>query len=58
MAELEVTKGVVQKLQTIRIAAQYEFPTAAIDGMLAEIEAGNGTTEPGPESPKIDPCKD
>ncbi len=53
-----MTKGVVQKLQTIRIAAQYEFPTAAIDGMLAEIEAGYGTTEPGPESPKIDPCKD
>ena len=29
-----------QKLRAIRIAASYSFPTADMDRMLAEIEAG------------------
>jgi hypothetical protein len=32
-----------KKIQAIRAAAQFEFPTADIDQMLAEIERGYGT---------------
>lgn len=31
-----------RKLQAVRAAAQHSFPTADIDRMLAEIEAGYG----------------
>ena len=31
-----------KKLESIRIAAQHEFPAGDIDRMLAEIEAGCG----------------
>ena len=33
-------KKAERKLRAIRIAASYSFPTADIDQMLAEIEAG------------------
>ena len=33
-------ESVGKKLEAIRIAAQYEYPTGDIDHMLAEIEAG------------------
>jgi hypothetical protein len=58
MADQELTKSVAEKLEAIRIAARCEFPTADIDIMLAEIEAGYGTAEPFPEPTKIEPCKD
>jgi hypothetical protein len=32
-----------KKLEAIRLATQHEFPTAEIDQMLAEIEAGYGS---------------
>jgi hypothetical protein len=32
-----------KKLEVIRAAAQHDYPTADIDGMLAEIEMGYGT---------------
>jgi hypothetical protein len=34
--------SISKKLDAIRIAAQHEYPTGDIDGMLAEIEAGYG----------------
>ena len=34
------TQGSQKKLQAIRSAIQYEFPTADIDLMLGEIESG------------------
>jgi hypothetical protein len=58
MADQERTRSVAEKLEAIRIAARYEFPTAGIDTMLAEIEDGYGTAEPSPEPFKIEPCKD
>jgi hypothetical protein len=58
MADQERTRSVAEKLEAIRIAARYEFPTAGIDTMLAEIEAGYGTAETSPEPFKIEPCKD
>lgn len=36
----EPSGTVAQKLQAVRTAAKYSFPTADIDTMLAEIEAG------------------
>lgn len=33
-------KEAEQKLRAIRVAASYSFPTADMDQMLAEIEAG------------------
>jgi len=33
-----------KKLEVIRTAAQFDYPTAAIDRMLAEIEAGYGSS--------------
>ena len=36
----EPTGSAGKKLEAIRAAAQYEFPTGDIDSMLAEIEAG------------------
>lgn len=36
----EPSRGVAQKLEAIRAAARHSFPTADIDTMLAEIEAG------------------
>lgn len=36
----EPSRTVSQKLEGVRIAAKYSFPTADIDTMLAEIEAG------------------
>ena len=32
--------GIAKKLEAIRAAARFEFPTADIDAMLAEIESG------------------
>lgn len=36
-----------KKLESIRLAVQYEFPSADIDHMLAEIEAGYGESAGG-----------
>jgi len=36
----EPSGSVSQKLEAIRVAAEYSFPTADIDTMLAEIETG------------------
>ena len=36
----EPARKAEQKLRAIRIAASYSFPTADLDQMLAEIEAG------------------
>jgi hypothetical protein len=36
--------GVSKKLEVIRAAAQHDYPVSAIDGMLAEIERGYGTS--------------
>jgi len=36
----EPVGSVSKKLESIRIAAQHEFPAGDIDSMLAEIEAG------------------
>jgi hypothetical protein len=58
MADQELTRGAAQKLEAICIAARYVFPTAGIDSMLAEIEAGYGTAEHSPEPSKIEQCKD
>jgi hypothetical protein len=38
------TRTVAEKLEAIRLATQYEFPTADIDIMLAEIEKGYAET--------------
>jgi hypothetical protein len=57
MADQQLTRSVAEKLEAIRFAARYAFPTAGIDSMLGEIEAGYGTAEPGPEACKIEPCK-
>jgi hypothetical protein len=39
--------GVARKLDAVRTAARLEYPTAAIDAMLAEIESGSrGETNP------------
>lgn len=40
--EAEAGADVGQKLAAIRAAAGHDFPTADIDGMLAEIERGYG----------------
>jgi hypothetical protein len=58
MADQELSRSVAEKLEAIRIAARCEFPTAGIDSMLAEIEAGYGTAEPSLEPSMIEPCKD
>jgi hypothetical protein len=58
MADQELTRSVTEKLEAIRIAVRSEFPTAGIDSMLAEIEAGYGTAQPSPEPSTIEPCKD
>ena len=34
-----------RKLQAVRAAIAYEFPTADMDAMLREIEAGYGTDD-------------
>lgn len=34
------TGSISQKLQAIRAAARYQFPSGEIEGMLAEIESG------------------
>lgn len=36
------SEGADRKLQAIRAAIEYEFPTADIDRMLREIDAGYG----------------
>ena len=36
--------GVSKKLEVIRTAAQHDYPVSDIDGMLAEIERGYGTS--------------
>ncbi len=38
----EPTGSMGKKLESIRMAAQHEFPVGNIDHMLAEIEAGYG----------------
>ena len=58
MADQELTRSAAEKLEAIRIAARHAFPTAGIDSMLAEIEAGYGAAEPSPKPAKIEPCKD
>lgn len=35
--------GTGKKLEVIRAAAQHDYPTGDIDGMLAEIEKGYGS---------------
>jgi hypothetical protein len=35
--------SVAKKLESIRVAARFEFPTADIDAMLTEIESGYRT---------------
>jgi hypothetical protein len=37
----EPSGSVSQKLEAIRAAARHSYPTADVDKMLAEIEAGN-----------------
>jgi len=39
----EPTGSMGKKLESIRMAAQHEFPAGDIKDMLAEIEAGYGT---------------
>jgi hypothetical protein len=58
MTDQEPTGSVAKKLEAIRIAARFEFPTADIETMLAETEAGYQPAEPSPERSKIEPCKD
>jgi hypothetical protein len=41
----EPTGSMGKKLESIRIAAQHEFPAGDIGHMLAEIEAGYGAGE-------------
>jgi len=36
----EPTGGMAKKLETVRRAAQCQYPSADIDSMLGEIEAG------------------
>jgi len=38
--------SISKKLDAIRIAAQYDYPSGDIDSMLAEIEAGYGAGTP------------
>ena len=38
----EPTGSMGKKLESIRMAAQHEFPAGDVDQMLAEIEAGYG----------------
>jgi hypothetical protein len=40
MADQKLTRSVAEKLEAIGFAARYAFPTAGIDSMLGEIEAG------------------
>jgi hypothetical protein len=56
-------RTVEEKLDTIRKAAQYQFPTGDIETMLEEIERGRFEAFPLPtEVPvidlKIEPCPD
>ena len=39
----EPVGGISKKLEVIRAAAQHDYPTSDIGGMLAEIERGYGT---------------
>jgi hypothetical protein len=41
----EPTGDVGKKLDAVRAAARYNYPTADIDEMLAEIEAGYGVAD-------------
>jgi hypothetical protein len=38
----EPSRGTGKKIEAIRAAAQFEYPTAEVDRMLAEIERGYG----------------
>ena len=42
----EPSGSVSQKLEAIRSAARHSYPTADIDAMLAEIEAGHSGKHP------------
>jgi len=48
---------IAEKLEVIRLAAQYEFPTADMNTILSEIESGYCTDESNPASMN-DNCKD
>jgi hypothetical protein len=39
----EPAGGVGKKLEVVRAAARYDYPSGDIDGMLAEIESGYGS---------------
>jgi hypothetical protein len=41
----EPSGGVAKKLQAIRAAVRYDFPTADIEQMLEEIERGYGESQ-------------
>lgn len=43
----EPLHGPDRKIEAVRAAVRFEFPTANIDRMLAEIEAGYGARKPG-----------
>lgn len=43
-AREDPTAAAARKLAALRSATRHEFPTADIDGMLAEIEAGYAET--------------
>jgi transposase-like protein len=42
----ESTRSNVARLQAVRLAVRHDFPTADMDQMLAEIEAGYGSETP------------
>jgi hypothetical protein len=51
-------RTVAEKLEAIRLAMQYEFPTADIDIMLEEIEKGRAETRTHSRTSQNRPCKD
>jgi hypothetical protein len=51
-------RTVAEKLEAIRLAMQYEFPTADIDIMLEEIEKGCAETRTHSRTSQNRPCKD
>jgi len=52
------TRSVAEKLEAIRLAVQYEFPTADIDTMLAEIEKGYAKTRSPSRTSQNQLCED
>jgi hypothetical protein len=55
MADQEPPRRIAEKLATIRIAAQHEFPSGDIENLLSEVESGYLTCATSPLD--TEPCQ-